>query len=136
MIEPFAATGRQPAVRAGTDVLLRWGRVGRALELAHPRGPRTNAVDAWQAYAQALVRAGRADEAIGVLGPYLRHRRVPGALVEITEGQECDEHVLELPTPVAHEFRHAPKHCPDMWEVLPAQARILERSGHANEAIR
>lgn len=43
VIEPFTATGWQPAVRTGADVLLRWGRVEQALELAHPRarGPAT-----------------------------------------------------------------------------------------------
>ncbi|MFV5998272.1 hypothetical protein ACNPQM_39385 [Streptomyces sp. NPDC056231] len=137
VVEPFAATGWQPGVRAGTEVLLRWGRVDQALELAHPQGPRENAVDAWRDYAEALVRAVRVDDAIGVLGPHLRRRRVLGALVEMTGDQECDERVLQLLAPIAAEFRHDPKqYYDDLWDVLPAQARVLERSGRADEAIR
>ncbi|MFB7446339.1 hypothetical protein ACFC01_50315 [Streptomyces mirabilis] len=75
VVEPFAATGWQPAVRAGADVLL-------------------------------------------------------------TEGQGCDERVLELLAPIAEEFRHDPKQCDDLWGALPAQARVLERSGRADQAIR
>ncbi|MEV5080401.1 hypothetical protein ACIQFZ_41490 [Streptomyces sp. NPDC093064] len=138
VVEPFAATGWQPAVRAGADVLLRWGRVDQALDLAHPKEPQENAVDAWRDYAEALVRAGRVEDAIGVLGPYLRGGRVLGALVEMTEGQGCDERVLELLAPIADEFRRNPEECGirDLWDVLPAQARVLERSGYADEAIR
>ncbi|MET8407351.1 hypothetical protein ABZV34_04445 [Streptomyces sp. NPDC005195] len=136
VVEPFAATGWQPAVRAGADVLLRWGRVGQALELAHPQRAQENAVDAWRDYAEALVRAGRVDDAIGVLGPHLRGGRLLGALVEMTEGQGCDERVLELLAPIAEEFRHDPKQCDDLWGALPAQARVLERSGRAGQAIR
>ncbi|MGW7825021.1 tetratricopeptide repeat protein [Streptomyces puniciscabiei] len=136
VVEPFAATGWQPAVRAGADVLLRWGRVDQALELAHPKRPQENAVDAWRDYAEALIRAGRVDDAIGVLGPHLRGGRLLGALVEMTEGQGCDERVLELLAPIAEEFRHDPKQCGDLWGALPAQARVLERSGRADQAIR
>ncbi|MFF7211050.1 hypothetical protein ACFZAU_10985 [Streptomyces sp. NPDC008238] len=136
VVEPFAATGWQPAVRAGADVLLRWGRVGQALELTRPEGQQENAVDAWRDYAEALVRAGRVDDALGVLGPHLRGGRLMGALVEMTEGQGCDERVLELLAPIAEEFRRDPKQCDHLWGALPAQARVLERSGRADQAIR
>ncbi|MFJ9708165.1 hypothetical protein [Streptomyces sp. NPDC101234] len=136
VVEPFAATGWQPAVRAGADVLLRWGRVDQALELAHPKRPQENAVDAWRDYAEALVRAGRVNDAIGVLGPHLRSGRVLGALVEMTEGQGCDDRVLELLAPIVEEFRRDPKQWDNLWGVLPAQARVLERSGRADQAIR
>ncbi|MEU1598815.1 hypothetical protein ABZ468_39890, partial [Streptomyces sp. NPDC005708] len=98
--------------------------------------PQENAVDAWRDYAEALVRAGRVDDAIGVLGPHLRGGRVLGALVEMTEGQGCDERVLELLAPIAEEFRRDPEQRDDLWGVLPAQARVLERSGQADQAIR
>ncbi|MFF7236798.1 hypothetical protein [Streptomyces collinus] len=138
VVEPFAATGWQPAVRAGVDVLLRWDRVDQALDLAHPKELRESAVEAWRDYAEALVRAGRVEDAIGCLGPYLRGGRVLGALVEMTEGQGRDERLLELLAPVAEEFRCSPQECGirDLWEVLPAQARVLERSGRTDEAIR
>ncbi|ARP73818.1 hypothetical protein LK07_33215 [Streptomyces pluripotens] len=122
VVEPFAATRWQPAVRVGADVLLRWGRVDQALELARPQGPQENAVDALRDYAEVLVRVGRVEEAIGALGPQLRGGRVLGGLVEMTEGQGCDERVLELLAPIAEEFRRDPKQsgvC-DLWEILPA----------------
>ncbi|MER5400702.1 hypothetical protein [Streptomyces sp. NPDC002599] len=138
VLEPFAASGWQPAVRAGADVLLRWNRVEQALELAHPGGRGQESGDAWRDYAEALVRAGRVDDAIGVLAPYLRDRRVLRGLVEMTDGQGRDERVLEVLAPIAEEFRRDPEQCGvrDLWEVLPAQARVLERSGRVGEAIR
>jgi tetratricopeptide (TPR) repeat protein len=133
VVEPFAATGWQPAVRVGADVLVRWGRVDQALELARPEGPQE---DAWRDFAEALVRAGRVEDAIGALGPYLRSWRVLRALVEMTEGQGCDDRVLEALAPIAEEFRREPKQRDDLWYALTAQARVLERSGHADEAVR
>lgn len=137
VVEPFAASGWQPAVRAGADVLLRWNRVEQALELAHPGGRGQESDDVWRDYAEALVGAGRVDDAIGVLVPCLRDRRVLRGLVEMTEGQGCDERVLEVLAPIAEEFRRDPRQCGvgDLWEVLPAQARVLERSGRVDEAI-
>lgn len=138
VVEPFAASGWQPAVRVGSDVLLRWNRVEQALELAYPGGRGQASGDAWRDYAEALVRAGRVDDAIGVLVPCLRDRRVLRGLVEMTDGQGCDERVLEVLAPIAEEFRRDPTQCGvgDLWEVLPAQARVLERSGRVDEAIR
>ncbi|SEL33124.1 tetratricopeptide repeat protein [Streptacidiphilus jiangxiensis] len=138
VVEPFAATRWQPAVRVGADVLVRWGRVDRALELARPEGPQENAVGASRDYAVVLARAGRVQEAIGALGPHLRSGRVLAALVEMTQGQGCDERVLELLAPIAEEFRRDPEQSGvrDLWDVLPAQARVLERSGRVDEAIR
>ncbi|MER6303171.1 hypothetical protein ABT247_26925 [Kitasatospora sp. NPDC001539] len=138
VVEPFASTGWQPAVRVGADVLMRWGRVDQALELARPEGPPENAVDASRDYAALLLRAGRVEEAIGALGPHLRSGRVLTALVEMTDGQGCDERVLELLAPIAEEFRRDPERpgVRDLWDVLPAQARVLERSGRVDEAIR
>ncbi|MET8586247.1 hypothetical protein ABZX39_36075 [Streptomyces collinus] len=138
VVEPFAAAGWQPAVRVGIDALVRWNRVEEALELAHPRGRGQASGDAWRDYAEALVGAGRVDDAISVLVPCLRDRRVLRGLVEMTEGQGCDERVLEVLAPLAEEFRRDPVRCGvgDLWEVLPAQARVLERSGRVDEAIR
>jgi hypothetical protein len=80
VVEPFAATGWQSAVRLGADVLLRWGRVDQALELARPRGSQEHVFDTWRDYAEVLTRAGRVDYAIGVLGPHLRGGRALGGL--------------------------------------------------------
>ncbi|MGW2826697.1 tetratricopeptide repeat protein [Streptomyces sp. NPDC001443] len=138
VVEPFAASGWQPAVRTGTDVLVRCNRVEEALKLARPGGRRQESAEAWRDYAEALVRAGRPDEAIEVLSPYLRKRRALRGLVEMTEGQGCDERVLEVLDPLAEEFRRdsTQRGDLDLWAVLPAQARVLERSGRVDEAIR
>lgn len=137
VVEPFAAIRWQPAVRVGADVLVRWGRIDQALKLARHEGLKKRAVDASRDYAVVLVRAGRVEEAIGILGPHLRGGRVLGALVEMTEDQGCDERVLELLAPIAEEFRGDPGQpgVRDLWDVLPAQARVLERSGRVDEAI-
>ncbi|MGW0877187.1 tetratricopeptide repeat protein [Streptomyces sp. NPDC002740] len=138
VVEPFAVSGWQSAVRVGADVLLRWNRVEQALKLAHPCQRGQEGGDAWRDYAAALVRAGRVDDAIGVIVPYLRDRRVLLGLVEMTDGQGCDERVLELLAPIAEEFLRDPEQCGvrDLWDVLAAQARVLERSGRVDEAIR
>ncbi|MEV6190575.1 hypothetical protein [Streptomyces albidoflavus] len=137
VVEPFAATGWQPAVRTGADVLWRWGRVEQALELARPAGPQEHAFDTWRDYAEMLVRAGQLDDAIGALGPHLRGPRALDALVEMTAGLGCDERVLELLAPIAEDFRREPEQddVRALWAVLPAQARVLERAGRTDQAI-
>ncbi|WP_157852340.1 hypothetical protein [Kitasatospora sp. NRRL B-11411] len=143
VVEPFVGTGWRPAARVGADVLVRWGRIEQALELSRPAGAAgsegtEDVAAAARDHAEVLVRAGRADEAVDVLAPHLRDRRVLGALVELTEGQGCDERVLELLAPLAEEFRRSPGRGGGggPWEALSGQARVLERSGRADEAIR
>ncbi|MEU1623319.1 hypothetical protein ABZ479_39260 [Streptomyces sp. NPDC005722] len=137
VIEPFTATGWQPAVRAGAGVLLRWGRVDRALELAHPGGRDAKPRDMLSDYAEVLVGAGRVDEAIDALVPHLGELGMVHALVRITEGQDRDDRLLELLTPVAEEFSSDPWGCDvrHIWDALPGRATVLERSGRADEAI-
>ncbi len=136
VIEPFASTGWQPAVRVGADVLLRRGRTAQALELARPTNTETGTPDAWEDYAEVLVRVGRVDEAIDVLTPHLR-KGLLGSLVKLTEGQDRDERVLELLAPIAASFRCHPdaEWGRGLWDVLPAQAHVLDRSGRTDEAI-
>jgi tetratricopeptide (TPR) repeat protein len=61
------------------------------------------------------------------------------SLVEMTEGQGRDERVLELINPLAERVRGARAqgrwHDP-AWEAQELQARVLERAGRADEAIR
>ncbi|MGX1546111.1 tetratricopeptide repeat protein [Streptomyces adustus] len=67
----------------------------------------------------------------------------------MTGGQGCDDRVLEVLTPLAEGFRHfqgqgdardlreaPPVPSGHLWEALSAQARVLERSGRVDEAIR
>ncbi|MDX2644110.1 hypothetical protein PV341_11060 [Streptomyces sp. PA03-1a] len=139
VIEPFAATGWQPAVRVGADVLMGWGRIEQALELADPEQWDEETPDTWPDYAEVLVKAGQVDEAIDVLVPHLCDGWVLRSLVRMTEGQGRDDQVLELLAPMAEEFRRGQEQCRcgghGLWEVLPAQALVLERSGRADEAI-
>ncbi|MET9607281.1 hypothetical protein ABZZ17_19725 [Streptomyces sp. NPDC006512] len=137
LMKPFADTGWLPAVSAGADILLRWGRVEDALALARPDGATWQAVEVCRAYAEVLVKAGRVDEAITVLEPHLGDARVPASLVEMTEGQGKDERVLELIVPLAEEARRvqAEGRCSSFWEALGLQAAVLERSGRVEEAI-
>ncbi|MFD8079736.1 tetratricopeptide repeat protein [Streptomyces sp. NPDC059718] len=139
VIEPFAATGWQPAVRLGADVLAGWGRIDRALELADPEARDEETRDTWPDYAEVLVKAGLVDEAIDVLVPHLCNAWVLRSLVRMTEGQGRDDRVLELLAPMAEEFRRGQEQCKcgghGLWDVLPAQALVLERSGRVDEAI-
>ncbi|MFJ7281013.1 tetratricopeptide repeat protein [Kitasatospora sp. NPDC098663] len=112
VIEPFAAAAWQPALRAGADVLLRWGRTTQALELVRPgaraRTGGKDEHDAWRDYAEVLVDAGLVDEAIDVLTRRPHDERTLWALVEVTEGQERDEWMLDLLAPIAEAFRRDP----------------------------
>lgn len=137
VIEPFVDTGWQPAVRVGADVLVRWGRTGQALGLADPRGRNGKVREAWPDYAEVLVGADRVDEAIDVLVPHLCDGRVLRSLVSVTEGQGRDARVLELLAQTARELRDCRTPCGggDVWEVLHAQALVMERLGRVDEAI-
>lgn len=142
VIRPFAETGWLPAVSAGADVLVRWGRVEEAVALARPDGATRPAAEVWRAYAEVLVKAGRVDEAISVLEPHLTDGRTPRSLVEMTEGHGNDERVLGLIVPLADEARRAQAQGQSqgrlhtLWETLDLQAEVLERSGQVEEAIR
>ncbi|MGW7140285.1 tetratricopeptide repeat protein [Streptomyces xanthophaeus] len=138
VMKPFAETGWLPAVSAGANILLRWGRVEEALALARPAGATWKVGEVCRAYADVLAKAGRVDEAITVLEPHLVERRVLPSLVEMTEGQGRDERVLELLAPLAEEARRvqAEGRSSALWRALDLQAEVLERSGRVEEAIR
>ncbi|MFB7668895.1 hypothetical protein ACFC1R_34090 [Kitasatospora sp. NPDC056138] len=126
VVEPFAATRWQPAVRVGADVLVRWGRVDQALELARPEGPQENAVDASRDYAVVLVRAGRVEEAIRLLGADVAARRYGpqnnvGSYAELLARHGRIEELREL----ADAQRYS--------AVVP-YVRALENAGQAGEA--
>ncbi|MYV97568.1 hypothetical protein [Streptomyces sp. SID3343] len=141
VMKPFADSGWLPAVSAGADILLRWGRVEEASALALPAGATGETGETGEAcrvYAEVLVRAGRVDEAIAVLEPHLRERQLLSALVEMTEGKGRDERVLDLLVPIAEEVRRhqAEGRSHLLWKALDLQAAVLERSGRVDEAIR
>ncbi|MGY1578471.1 tetratricopeptide repeat protein [Streptomyces sp. MN13] len=139
VLEPFVAVGWREAVWLRAEILLQWGRVDEALELVRPdeEGRRSGRV--CRDFAELLVRAGRVDEAIDVLAPHVEESWLLSSLVEMTEGQGRDERILELIAPLAERVRRARAEgrCHDpAWEAQALQARVLERAGRADEAIR
>jgi hypothetical protein len=58
-------------------------------------------------FAELLAKAGRVDEAIDLLAPHLDGSWILSVLVEISEGRDRDERVLELIAPHADSARRA-----------------------------
>ncbi|MFF7140734.1 tetratricopeptide repeat protein [Streptomyces nodosus] len=139
VMEPFVMTGWRPALWAKADILLRAGRTEEARDLVRPDEAGRTSTTEQRDFAELLAKAGRVDEAIDLLVPHIGESWIRSVLVEITEGQDRDERVLELIAPHAEAARQARDEgrwdysCPDAQE-LPA--RVLERAGRADEAIR
>lgn len=134
VMEPFAATGWPTALWAKADILLRAGRPQEALNLVRPDS-KAECHD----FAALLAGAGRVDEAIDLLVPHIDGWGTLSVLVEITEGQNRDEQVLELIAPHADSVRRARSE--SRWNhpfcnAQELQAQVLERAGRADEAIR
>ncbi|WP_046777439.1 tetratricopeptide repeat protein [Streptomyces yangpuensis] len=138
VMEPFVATGWRDALWARADILLRAGRSQEALDLVRPdEAGRASAAEC-RAFAELLTRAGRIDEAVDLLVPHMDESWILSALVEITEGRDRDERMLELIAPHAQSAREARSQ--GRWdhrfgEAQELQARVLERAGRADEAI-
>ncbi|MGW5231491.1 tetratricopeptide repeat protein [Streptomyces nodosus] len=139
VMEPFVVIGWRPALWAKADILLRAGRTEEARDLVRPDEAGCASTAEHRDFAQLLAKAGRVDEAIDLLVPHIGESWIRSVLVEITEGQDRDERVLELITPYAEAARRARDEgrwdhsCSDARELL---ARVLERAGRADEAIR
>ncbi|CAL9324351.1 tetratricopeptide repeat protein [Streptomyces sp. SudanB182_2057] len=139
VMEPFAATGWRTALWAKAQILSRAGRVAEALDLVCPDEEDRASPTVCRDVAELLAKAGRVDEAIDLLVPHIGEPWIRTALVEITEDKDRDERVLELIAPHAEAARHAHDEgrrdhsCSDAQEL---QARVLERAGRADEAIR
>ncbi|MFE1854680.1 tetratricopeptide repeat protein [Streptomyces sp. NPDC059489] len=138
VIEPFAVTGWKPAVTKAAEVRFRMGRVEEALALVRPDEPVTEGRE-WRDCALMMAKAGRLDEAIDALAPHLEDWWLQSTLVELTEGEDRDERVLELLAPLAQGGRQAAANGEwnhPGWQALDLQARVLERAGRVEEAIR
>lgn len=139
VMEPFVAIGWRPAVWASAEILLQWGRVDEALALVRPDETGLESGDVCRDFAELLTKAGRVDEAINILEPHIDESWLLSALVAMTDGQARDQRVLELIAPRADGARRAREE--RRWD-LPysnapeLQARVLERAGQADEAIR
>jgi tetratricopeptide (TPR) repeat protein len=139
VMEPFVAAGWRPAVWATAEILLQWGRTEEALELVRPDETGRQSDHVCHDFAELLAKAGRVDEAIDALVPRLGGWWLTSRLVEIAEGQDRDDQVLELLRPLADSARQAKGEarwnhpCNNAQEL---QAQVLERAGRADEAIR
>ncbi|MEV7729133.1 hypothetical protein AB0P15_31045 [Streptomyces sp. NPDC087917] len=139
IIEPFAVTGWPTALWAKADILLAAGRSQEALDLACPAPAGGTSKHEVHDFARLLAKAGRVEEAVELLVPYIDGWWTLSVLVEITEGLDRDEQVLELIAPHADSARHAQgaqrwNHSfPNAQEL---QAKVLERAGRPDEAIR
>ncbi|MFE4424907.1 hypothetical protein [Streptomyces sp. NPDC056817] len=139
VMEPFVAAGWPTALWAKADILLRAGRPQEALNLVRPDEAGGTSKAECRDFAELLARAGRVDEAIDLLVPHIDGWWTLSVLVEITEGQDRDEQVLELIAPHADSARQARGE--GRWNhpfsnAQELQAQVLERAGRADEAIR
>ncbi|MFF3018250.1 tetratricopeptide repeat protein [Streptomyces sp. NPDC057939] len=139
VMEPFVATGWPTALWAKADIMLRSGRPQEALELVRTDATGETSKSKCHDFAGLLAKAGRIDEAVDLLAPNIDGWWTLSVLVEITEGQNRDERVLELIAPHADSARHARGE--SRWNhpfsnAQELQAQVLERAGRTDEAIR
>ncbi|MFE4977019.1 tetratricopeptide repeat protein [Kitasatospora sp. NPDC056651] len=148
VLEPFVAVGWPFAVRESATIMVWQGRVEEGLALVRPDAAGLESAHDCRWFAEALVEAGRVDEAIEVLTPHLGEPWILESLVQLTRGEHRDARVLELLAPCAEramdgtadcrcsaaggrrECRHQPS------SALALYSRVLERMGRADEAIR
>lgn len=138
VVEPFAEVGWQPAHWVAADIMLRAGRVEEALERVRPDDAGMASEYVCRDFAELLMEAGQVDEAIAVLTPHLGRSWILSALVEMTEGLDCDEQVLEVLAPPAERARNARGE--ERWNLDGAfaqelEAQVLERAGRVDEAV-
>ncbi|WP_437022604.1 tetratricopeptide repeat protein [Streptomyces sp. enrichment culture] len=141
VMEPFVVTGWRAALYAKAEILLRAGRpTEEALGLVRLDEAGGLSTGECCIVAEILGKAGRIDEAIKLLVPRLdESSSLLSVLVEITDGQDRDERVLELITPRANHARQArgEEHRDYAFShAQELQAQVLERAGRADEAIR
>ncbi|MFE3760395.1 hypothetical protein ACFXPI_01300 [Streptomyces sp. NPDC059104] len=138
VLEPFVAIGWGPARWANAEVMRQAGRAEEALELVRPDEAGRQSQHVCRNFAELLVKAGRVDEAITLLTPHI-DGWLMAVLVDLTEGQDRDERVLELIAPLAQRAANARaegRWHDDAWEAQQLQAQVLERAGRPEEAIR
>ncbi|MFJ6622654.1 tetratricopeptide repeat protein [Kitasatospora sp. NPDC091335] len=148
VLEPFVAVGWPIAVRESATIMIRQGRIEEGLALVRPDAAGLESAHDCRWFAEALVEAGRVDEAIEVLTPHLGEPWILESLLDLTGGQHRDARVLELLTPCAERARGGTADCRcsaaggqreclhQPSAVLMLYGRVLERMGRADEAIR
>lgn len=139
VLNPFVELGWEPARWAAANIVLEAGRVQQALDWVRPEDVGLASEHVCRDFAELLVKAGQVDEAIDVLTPHVHRSWMLSVLVELTEGQNRDERVLELIAPKAERARSARGE--ERWNLEAGnaqdlQAQILERAGRVDEAVR
>ncbi|MGW9134866.1 hypothetical protein [Streptomyces sp. NPDC055681] len=140
VMEPFAVIGWRAALWAKTSILFRAGRTEEALDLVRQDEADPSSAVGCRHFAELLAKEGRVDEAIDMLIPHLDHGYwILSVLVEMAEGHDRDERVLELIAPHADSARQS--RGDDRWKppysgAQELQVQVLERAGRADEAIR
>ncbi|MFG2926715.1 hypothetical protein ACGFYA_35090 [Streptomyces sp. NPDC048305] len=140
VMEPFVDAGWRPALYAKAEILLRAGRrTAEVLDLVRPDDSGRASTAECRDFAEVLSKAGHIDEAVELLVPHLDESGLLSVLVDITDGQGRDERVLKLIVPRADHARRARGE--GRWDYSHSnaqelQARVLERAGRADEAIR
>ncbi|MFD6281347.1 tetratricopeptide repeat protein [Streptomyces sp. NPDC060209] len=138
VMEPFVEVGWRLARWASADILLQEGRAQEALDLVRPDDVTQEPENVCRNFAELLVKAGQVDEAIAVLAPRLDRAWLLSALVELTEGQDRDERILELIAPKAQQAgsaRAEGRWSFDASNAQELQAQVLERAGRVDEAV-
>lgn len=128
LLAPYAATGWTTAVEATAQFLTGWGRPGEAIDLIRPLAESGDRI-AVNCLAGLLAGEGRLDEAFALLVPRFGDWYHATALVRLAEGAGRDDEVLDL-LPAVSPQRDLPHHA------VGLRARVLERLGRADEALR
>ncbi|MFJ9343021.1 hypothetical protein ACIRP0_27545 [Streptomyces sp. NPDC101733] len=139
VMEPFVATGWRTARSAKARILLRAARTDEALDLVRLDEEEHASQIGCRSVAELQAKAGYVDEGIDLLVPHIGEPWIQTALVEITEGQDRDERVLELIAPYAETARRVRDEGRSDYSLSDAHelhAQGLERAGRADEAIR
>ncbi|MFE5730328.1 hypothetical protein ACFQ7A_05360 [Streptomyces sp. NPDC056528] len=138
VMAPFAGAGWRPAVRETARILVRAGRVEEGLALVPGDGIEPLPEEDLRSLAELLAETGRVDEAIDLLAPRVEEYALLFCLVEVTEGRDRDDRVLALfPPPRERTRPHKRPGCRCGRVSDPElRARVLERSGRVDEAVR
>ncbi|WP_067832626.1 tetratricopeptide repeat protein [Actinomadura kijaniata] len=129
VLTPFVDTGWWEAVGTVAAFLHEWGRTDEAIALVRPQVEAGERL-AVERLARLLASQGRTDEVIALLGPQVEDWFLAKALVELTDGQGCDEQVMSLlPAVSRDDHRCKPSN------LVGLKAQMLERQGRLDEAV-
>lgn len=134
MLQPFAATGWWPAVRAVAGLLADRGRADEAIAVLRPLAD-TGCREAVRDLAGLLARQGNIDQVVALLGPRTADALLAGELVELVAGHGRDAEIAAL-IPALGVGPTTPFDTggSDAWNTVSLHATLLERQGRVDEA--